>query len=62
MSTVLAFMLKFISSDTFKEVIKYGLKKIVASTNTNIDDELVGIMFENIIKSDGNKISEIITK
>lgn len=58
MNILLSLLFSFIKTETFKEVIKYGTRKLVESTDNGIDDELAEALLGDIAKSTKNKIKD----
>lgn len=52
-------LFSFMTSNTIKESVKYGAKKLVEKTNTGIDDALAESLLGDIKSSNRNKIKEI---
>lgn len=53
------FLVKFVASETMKEIVKYGASELVKRTNTGIDDELASNLLGNIKTSNRNKVKEV---
>ncbi len=48
----------FLSSEAVKGFIKDGLKKLVESTDSGIDDKLLEFMLDEAVRSKLNKLTE----
>ena len=59
MNYFLKFLFSFLKTETFKEIVKYGTKKLVESTDNGIDDELAEVLIGDIKKSSKNRIQEV---
>ena len=51
-------LLKIVTSEFTKDLIKKGLKKLVESTDSGIDDALLNIMLDESVKSTLNELTE----
>ena len=55
---ILKFLLKFAASETAKELVLQGTKKLVESTDNGIDDALAKNILGDIAKSKRNSIRQ----
>lgn len=55
-------LLKIVTSEFTKELIKRGLRKLVESTDNGIDDKLVEAIFNEVKASKKNDFDEIEAK
>ena len=52
------FVWQFLSMESVKSFIMDGLKRLVASTDSGIDDKLLEFMLDEAVKSKLNKLTE----
>ena len=48
----------FLGTETFKTIIRKGVRKLVDSTNTSIDPELARSLIVDISESNGNNLTK----
>ena len=55
-------LIKFVTSETMKEIAKVATKELVKRTKTGIDDELAKELIGDIAKSSWNRVKETAVK
>lgn len=62
MNIVVNLLFIFLSTDTFKVLIKKGTRKIIESKGVSIDKELATALLTDIAESNGNSLTEDIAE
>ena len=62
MSTVLSFILKFLSTDVAKTLIGLAINKLITSTDDGVTKDIAITMIDGIAKSQANPTTEDIFK
>lgn len=58
MKTIVMLLWQLLNTDAIKDLIKVGLKKLVASTDNGIDNELLEFFLDEAVQSKLNELTK----